>query len=179
MQTWARAIMVTQGGGTPGPSMAVVGPTPRACERCTVQLGEPEGCLVNEKGKVQACLPCQKARKACIWPLGLVEVTAVVGSGTEGSGKPAPRCMVKWRSRSMTNMLPRGGEKHKKACTMMEEEEDDEDTEEVFGVPRAMAEEQRDALGMLTQTLVQVTERLAATEARDEERLTMEQCVSN
>ena len=55
-----------------------------------------------------------------------------------------------------------------------EEGEDDEDTEEVFGVPRAMAEEQRDALGMLTQMLAQVAERLVATEARDEERLVME-----
>ena len=57
---------------------------------------------------------------------------------------------------------------------MMEEGKDDEDTEEVFGVPRAMAEEQRDVLGMLTQTLAQVAERLAATEACDEERLVME-----
>ena len=55
-----------------------------------------------------------------------------------------------------------------------EEGEDDEDTEEVFGVLRAMAEEQRDTLGMLTQTLAQVAERLAATEACDEERLVME-----
>ena len=57
----------------------------------------------------------------------------------------------------------------------MEEGEDDEDTKEAFGVPRAMAEEQRDALGMLTQTLAQVAERLVAMEARDEERLAMEQ----
>ena len=55
----------------------------------------------------------------------------------------------------------------------MEEGEDDEDTE-VFRVPRAMAEEQRDALGMLTQTLAQVAERLVAVEVCDEERLTME-----
>ena len=57
---------------------------------------------------------------------------------------------------------------------MTEEGEDDEDTKEVFGVLRAMAEEQRDALGMLTQMLAQVTERLAAVEVCDEERLTME-----
>ena len=37
---------------------------------------------------------------------------------------------------------------------MMGEGEDDEDTEEVFGVPRVMAEEQRNALGMLTKVLV-------------------------
>ncbi|KIM51874.1 hypothetical protein SCLCIDRAFT_33097 [Scleroderma citrinum Foug A] len=55
----------------------------------------------------------------------------------------------------------------------MEEGEDDEDTE-VFRVPRAMAEEQRDALGMLTQMLAQVAERLVAMEVCDEERLTME-----
>ena len=55
-----------------------------------------------------------------------------------------------------------------------EEGEDDDDTEEVFGVPRVMAEEQRDALGMLTQMLAQVVERLVAAEVRDEERLAME-----
>ena len=38
-----------------------------------------------------------------------------------------------------------------------------------------MVEEQRDALGMLTQALAQVAEKLAATEAHDEERLAMEQ----
>ena len=58
---------------------------------------------------------------------------------------------------------------------MTEEGEDNDDTEEVFGVPRVMAEEQRDTLGMLTQVLVQVAERMAATEARGEERLAMEQ----
>ena len=54
------------------------------------------------------------------------------------------------------------------------EEGEDEDTEEVFRVPRAMAEEQRDTLGMLTQTLAQVAERLVAAD-RDEERLELEQ----
>ena len=58
--------------------------------------------------------------------------------------------------------------------TTTEEGEDDEDTEEVFRVPRVMAEEQCDVLGMLTQALAQVVERLAAAEARDEERLAME-----
>ena len=71
-------------------------------------------------------------------------------------------------------MSPRGGEKHKKAHMTTEEGEDNEDTEEVFGVPRVMAEEQRDTLGMLTQALAQVAERMAAAEARDEERLAME-----
>ena len=76
--------------------------------------------------------------------------------------------------RTATNASPRGREKHKKVCTTTEEGEDDDDTEEVFGVPRVMAEEQCDALGMLTQALAQVAERMAAAEARDEERLTLE-----
>ena len=42
-------------------------------------------------------------------------------------------------------------------------------------MPRVMAEEQHDALGMLTQALAQVAERLVATEACNEERLMMEQ----
>ena len=57
----------------------------------------------------------------------------------------------------------------------MEEGEDDDETKEVFGVPRVMAEEQCDMLGMLTQALAQVAERMAAAEARDEERLALEQ----
>ena len=72
------------------------------------------------------------------------------------------------------NVSPRGGEKHKKACTTTEEEEDNNNTEEVFGVPRVMAEEQHDALGMLTQVLAQVAERMAAAEVCDEERLALE-----
>ena len=91
MQMWAWAITVTQGGGTPGPSTAVVVPIARACERCTLLLKEPKGCVVREKGKVWACLLCQKVRKACVWPLGLAEATVVMGSGNEVSGKPAPR----------------------------------------------------------------------------------------
>ena len=39
--------------------------------------------------------------------------------------------------------------------------EDDDNTKEVFGVPRVMVEEQRNALGMLTQALAQVVERMA------------------
>ena len=173
MQARARAVTVTQGGGTPGPSAVPAGPMPRACERCTVLLRDPEGCAVSEKGKARACVPCQKARKACNWPLGPAEAAATTGSGTEGSGKPAPRRVVKRRTAATTNASPRGGEKRKKARTTTEEGED-EDTEEVFGVSRAMAEEQRDALGMLTQTLAQVAERLAAAEEHDKERLAME-----
>ena len=107
MQTWTWAIMVMQGGGMPGPLMAVAGPTPRACERCTLLLQEPEGCMVSERGKVRACLLCQKACKACVWPLGLAEVTVAMGSRTEGSGKPAPRHVVKRRMVMMMNASPK------------------------------------------------------------------------
>ena len=57
----------------------------------------------------------------------------------------------------------------------MEEDEEDEDTEEVFRVPRVMVEEQCDMLGMLTQVLAQVVERLVAMKVHDKKRLTMEQ----
>jgi len=53
-------------------------------------------------------------------------------------------------------------------------EEDEADEEEVFGVPQAMAEEQRDALGMLTQTLAQLAEQLGASEAREREWVEIE-----
>ena len=53
-------------------------------------------------------------------------------------------------------------------------EEDEADEEEVFGVPRAMAEEQCDALGMLTQTLAQLAERMGASEAREREWVEIE-----
>ncbi|KIM68188.1 hypothetical protein SCLCIDRAFT_20593 [Scleroderma citrinum Foug A] len=175
MQARAWAVTVTQGGGMPGPSTVVVVPMLRACERCMVLLQEPEGCVVSERGKARACLPCQKARKACVWPLGAGGVGAATGSRTKASGKPAPRQVRKRAERTAMNVSPRGGEKHKKARTTTEEGEDDDDTEEVFGVPRVMAEEQCDVLGMLTQALAQVVERMAAVEVRDEERLALEQ----
>ena len=175
MQARAWAVTVTQGGGTPGPLTVVAVPIPRVCERCTLLLKEPKGCVVRERRKAQACLLCQKARKACIWPLGLVEATAAMGSRTEGSRRPVLRHVVKRRTATMmTNALPRGREKRKKVHMTTEEGEDNEDTEEVFRVPRVMAEEQRDALGMLTQALAQVAERMVAVEVHDEERLTME-----
>ena len=175
-ELWARAwaITVTQGSGTPGPSMAVAGLTARVCKRCTILLGEPKGCVVREKGKVRACVLCQKVHKVCVWPLGPGGAAAATGSGTEGSGKPVPKQLRKRAERTATNTSPRGREKRKKAHTMMEEGKDNNNTEEVFRVPRAMVEEQRDMLGMLTQMLAQVVERLAAAEVRDEERLTME-----
>ena len=116
-----------------------------------------------------------EARKACVWPLGARGAGAAMGSGTKASGKPAPRQVRKRVERTVTNASPRGGEKRKKVCTMMEEGEDDNDTEEVFGVSRVMTEEQRNVLGMLTQALAQVAERMAAAEACDEERLALEQ----
>ena len=174
MQVQARAIMVMQGSRMPGPSTAVVGLTLTACERCTIHLQEPEGCVVSERGKVRVCLPCQKACKACVWPLGAGGVGAATGSGTEASGEPALRRVRKRAERTVMNMSPRGGEKGKKVCTTTEEGEDDDNTEEVFRVPRVMAEEQHDGLGMLTQALVQVAERMAAMEAHDEESLALE-----
>ncbi|KIM50249.1 hypothetical protein SCLCIDRAFT_34478 [Scleroderma citrinum Foug A] len=141
MQARARAIMVTQGRGMLGPSTAVVVLIPRACGRCTVFLGEPEG--------------AQGMRLA-------------FGAGGGNCGDR------KWDGGEQETSTEMHGQR-KKAHTMTEEGEDDEDTEEVFGVLRAMVEEQRDALRMLTQTLAQVTERLAAAGVRDEERLAMEQ----
>ena len=174
MQVQGWAVMVTQGGRTLGPPTVVVVPIPRVCKRCTLLLKEPKGCVVRERSKACACLLCQKVRKVCVWPLGLAEATAAMGSGTKGSRRPALRHMVKRRTATMMNTLPRGREKCKKARMTREEGEDNEDTEEVFRVPRVMAEEQHDALGMLTQVLVQVAERMAATEVHDEERLAME-----
>ena len=101
VQVWA--ITVTQGSRMPGPLMTVAGPAPRACKRCTLLLGEPEGCVVSERGKARACLPCQKVCKACIWPLGPGGVVVAMGSGTEASGKPAPRQVRKRVERTMTN----------------------------------------------------------------------------
>jgi len=64
-------------------------------------------------------------------------------------------------------MSPKGASKHKKAQNTMEEDEADE--EEVFGVPQAMVEEQCDVLGMLTQMLAQLAERMGVSEARERE----------
>ena len=86
-----------------------------------VLLGEPEWCVVSERGKVWACLPCQKAQKACVWPLGPGGVGVAMGSRTEGSGKLALRHVRKRAERNATNATPRGREKRKKVYTMMEE----------------------------------------------------------
>ena len=138
--------------------------------------GPPEGDqgVCGEWGKARACLPCQKARKACVWPLGAGGAGAAMGSGTEASGKPVLRRVRKRAERTVMNTSPRGGEKCKKARMTTEEGEDDNDTEEVFRVPRVMVEEQRNALGVLTQVLAQVAERMAVVEVRDEETLALE-----
>jgi len=87
------------------------------------------------------------------------------GSGTEAGGAAAPKRVARRRQRSKANTSPKGASKHKKAWNTTEEDEADE--EEVFGVPQAMAEEQRDALGMLTQTLAQLAEWMGALEAQE------------
>ena len=100
--------------------------------------------------------------------MGPADAATVTGSRTEGSGKPAPRPVMKRRVWTVMNALPRGGEKHKKAHMTMEEGEDNEDdVEEIFRVLKAMVEEQRDTLGMLTQMLAQMEERMAAAEVRE------------
>ena len=45
-----------------------------------------------------------------------------------------------------------------KTLTMTEGEDDEDDAGEVFRVPKVMAEEQHNVLGMLTQTLAQMEE---------------------
>jgi len=52
--------------------------------------------------------------------------------------------------------------------------EEGEEEEEMFRVPKAMAEEKCDTLGMLTQSLAQLLEQLAASEVREVERLEIE-----
>jgi len=73
--------------------------------------------------------------------------------------------------RTATNTSPRGGEKHKKTHTMMEEGEEEE---EMFWFPKAKVEEQRYALGKLTQSLAQLSEWLAAFKVQEVERLKIE-----
>ena len=96
-----RTIDGSSGADTEG-MREVHGPLEGAQRVC----GEGKGCMVREKGKAQACLLCQKAHKACIWPLGLAEAIAVTGSRTEGSGRPALRHVVKRRMAMTTNVSP-------------------------------------------------------------------------
>jgi len=140
--------------------------------RCREHLNNPVGCVVQASSKVTACTHCQAAHKSCSWSMAgkAAEVSTSVGSATEGSGKPVEKHATK-RSRTATNMSLRGSEKHKKTHTMTEEGKEEE---EMFGVPKVMVEEQRNALGMLTQSLVQLSEWLAASEVWEVERLEIE-----
>ena len=167
-----QAIMATQGGRATGLTTAAVSPAARVCEKCTDSLWDIMGCVTSAKGKVQACVPCQKACKACTWALGPADVMTVMGSGIEGNGKAAPRPVMKRRMWTAINVSPRGGEKCKKVDMTMEKGEDDKDSMgEVFRVLKAMVEEQCDALGMLTQTLAQMEEQMATVEAREVARV--------
>ena len=175
-QARADAIAVMQGSGeTTAASTLTTSIRCLACVRCREHLNNPAGCMAQVSSKATACARCQLARKSCSWSTAgrTVEVLTPVGSGTEGNGKPATKRVMQRRLRTTTNTSPRGGDKRKKACMTTEEGEDDEE-EEVFGVPKAMVEEQRDVLGMLTQSLVQLSERLAASEVREVERLEIE-----
>ena len=168
LQVWAQAIMATQGGGAMGLVVVVVNPAARACEQCTESLRDIAGCMMSAKGKMWACVPCQNVCKACTWALGPVDAMTVMGSRMEGNGKLALRPVMKRRMQTAMNTSPRGREKRKKAHTITEEEEDNEDSMgEVFRVPKAMAEEQHDTLGMLTQMLMQMEEWMAAAEVRE------------
>ena len=175
LQARAESIAATQGSGEATMAAPTVTTVVRrsACVRCREHLNNPIGCVAQASSKATACARCQAARKSCSWSTAgkAAEASTPAGSATEGSGKPVEKCATKRRSRTATNTSPRGGEKRKKTCTTTEEGEDEE---EMFGVPKAMAEEQRDALGMLTQSLAQLSERLAASEVREVERLEIE-----
>ena len=171
----AEAIVATQGSGsaTMAPLVAADGRrTP--CVRCRDHLNNPSGCVAQVKSKATACALCQGARKSCSWSTAgkAAESSTVAGSGTEAGGVPVPKRAARRRQQSKANTSPKGASKCKKARNTMEEDEADE--EEVFGVPQAMAEEQRDALGMLTQTLAQLAEQLGASEAREREWVEIE-----
>jgi len=174
-QVRADAITVTQGSGeTTAASTLATSIGRSACMRCREHLNNPAGCVAQVSSKATACTRCQLARKSCSWSTAgrTAEVSTPVGSGMEGNGKPAMKRVTQRRPRTATNTSPRGSDKRKKARTTTEEGED-EDEEEVFGVPKAMAEEQRDALSMLTQSLAQLSERLAASEASRGSRLSV------
>jgi len=171
LQARAEAIAATQGSGeaTAVPA-AATGGRRLACVRCREHLNNPVGCVAQASSKATACARCQAARKSCSWSTAgkAVEASTPAGSATEGSGKLVEKRATKRRLRTTTNTSLRGGEKRKKTRTTTEEGEDEE---EMFGVLKAMAEEQRDALGMLTQSLAQLSEQLAASEAREVEQL--------
>ena len=173
-QKQAQAIMAKQSGGeTSVAASAVTSGRPAPCIRCRNHLSNTAGCIPQVKLKAIACVPCQTACKSCSWTMAgmtVAEASTPGGSGMEASGKAVQKQMVKRRPRTATNVLLRGGEKWKKAHMTMEEGGDNEDnTEEVFGVPKAMVEQQHDTLGMLTKMLAQMEERMAVAvvEARE------------
>jgi len=174
-QARVEAIAATQGSGeaTAEPA-AATGGRRSACMRCREHLNNPVGCIAQASSKATACARCQAACKSCSWSTEgkAAESSTVAGSGTEAGGAVAPKQAARRRQWSEANTSPKGASKCKKVCNTTEEDEADE--EEVFRVPRAMAEEQRDALGMLTQTLAQLAERMGALEEREQERMMIE-----
>jgi len=171
----AEAIVATQGSGAAMTVPLVAADGRRTpCVRCRDHLNNPAGCVAQAKSKATVCVPCQGAHKSCSWSTAgkAAESSMVARSRTEAGGAAAPKRAARRRQRSEVNTSPKGASKRKKVRNMTEEDEVDE--EEVFGVPRAMVEEQRDALGMLTQTLAQLAERMGASEAREWERVEIE-----
>jgi len=144
------------------------------CVRCQDHLNNPVGCVAQAKSKVTVCMPCQGARKSCSWSMAgkAAESLTVARSGTEAGRAAVPKQAARRRQQSKVNTSPKGASKCKKARNTTEEDKADE--EEVFGVPQAMAEEQHNALGMLTQMLVQLTEQMGALEAREQEQMVIE-----
>jgi len=174
-QARAEAIAATQGSGeaTAEPA-AATGGRRSACVKCREHLNNPVGCVAQASSKATVCARCQAAHKSCSWSTEgkAAESSTVAGSGTEAGGAVAPKRAARRRQWSEANTSPKGASKCKKACNTTEEDKADE--EEVFRVPRAMAEEQRDALGMLTQTLAQLAEQMGALEVREREQMMIE-----
>jgi len=139
--------------------------------RCQEHLNNLVGCVAQVSSKAMACARCQAAHKSCLWSTEgkAAESSTVAGSRTEAGRAAAPKQVARRQQWSEANTSPKGASKRKKVWNTTEEDEADE--EEVFRVPRVMAEEQRDALGMLTQTLAQLTEWMGASEARERERV--------
>jgi len=136
--------------------------------RCREHLNNPVGCVAQASLKAMVCARCQAVHKSCSWStVGKVVEVSTPGSAMEGSGKSAEKCATKRRLRTAMNTSPRGGEKCKKTHTTTEEGEEEE---EMFGVLKTMVEEQCNTLGMLTQSLAQLSEQLA----REDKRVEME-----
>jgi len=132
--------VATQGSGEAMVPLVAADGRYTPCMRCQDHLNNPAGCVAQVKSKATACVLCQGACKSCSWSTvgKAVETSTVTGSGTENGRAAAPKWVVRRRQWSEANTLPKGASKHKRAWNMTEEDEADE---EVFGVPRAMAEE--------------------------------------